>query len=104
VLRLSINKILLSLSGLQLVIIAGIGYGIYRAGRIAEREYQGIRTDANALLTDAPEVIRQFREIQPTLNTVVSDVQTLRPRVDKVDKDLTSALELLRNIERRLPP
>ena len=98
--RLSINKILLSLSGLQLLIIGGIGYGLYRAGRMVEREYQGIRADANAILSDAPELVQQIRNIQPMLN----DLQTIQPQVVEVANDVDRALILLQEIERRVPP
>ena len=95
--RLSINRILLGLSGLQLVIIGGIGYGIYRAGRMAEREYQRILAEANALVGANPELINELRSIAPMLNQI-------QPTVNAVQGDVSTALTLLRQIERRVPP
>ena len=83
---MSINRILLSLSGIQLLIIGGIGYGLYRAGRMAEREYGKIRTEANAILQDAPDLVNQLKSITPTINTLQGDVSTALQTLQRIDR------------------
>ena len=83
------NKVLYSLSALQLIVVLGIGYGLYRAGRSAEREYLKIRSDANIIVQQAPDVIGQLQSLQPTITRLEGNVST--------------ALASLQRIEDRLP-
>lgn len=82
------NKVLYGLSALQLVIVAGIGYGLYRAGRTAEREYLKIKSEANLIVQQAPDVIGQLQSLQPT--------------IVRLEGNITDALASIQRIESRL--
>ncbi len=82
------NKVLYGLSALQLVIVAGIGYGLYRAGRTAEREYLKIKSDANLIVQQAPDVIGQLQSLQPQIESIGPYLSRLEGTLQRIESKL----------------
>ena len=66
---------LYGLSGLQVAILGGIGYGIYKAGRYAEREYLKIRSQANTIMDQAPGVVNELEKSIARVNSVITSLE-----------------------------
>jgi hypothetical protein len=82
------NKVLYGLSALQLAVVIGIGYGLYRAGQTAEREYLKIKSDANLIVQQAPDVIAQLQSLQPTINSLESGMNTALSTLQRIESRL----------------
>jgi hypothetical protein len=66
---------LYGLSGLQVAILGGIGYGIYKAGRYVEREYLKIRSQANTIMDQAPSVVNGLERSISRVNSIVTSLE-----------------------------